>query len=53
MTVLHTGSTTKYAENWEGIFSGGKQKKPKARKLPVKAKATMKGGKKKRAKARA
>ncbi|MBI1900203.1 MAG: RNA polymerase subunit sigma [Planctomycetia bacterium] len=64
MTVLHSGSTPKYAEGWESIFSGGKKsagskaaarpggKKPAARKSAKKSGGAMKS-RKKPAKARA
>lgn len=42
MTVLHTGATKKYSENWAAAF-GGKQAKPKQ----AKAKPAVKSAKKK------
>lgn len=49
MTVLHTGTTKRYAAGWEAIFSGKKSasgssrstKKP-AKKSPAKKKSTGK-----------
>ncbi len=30
MTVLHSGTTKKYSEQWENVFGGGKTKKAPA-----------------------
>ena len=41
MTVLHSGTTVKYSENWDSIF-GGKPKKKAGAKTSGKKKATPK-----------
>ena len=44
MTVLHTGSTKKFASGWENVFSGhsGRTAKPTAKPAAKKAAATAK-----------
>ena len=49
MTVLRTGSTQKYAANWDKIFGGGKSKSPTAKKATrAKKKPAKKTSRKKR-----
>lgn len=48
MTVLHSGSTKKYAANWENIFAGKATRKkpaPTARKPAARKPAAKKGKK--------
>lgn len=47
MTVLHTGATKKYSENWAAAFSG-KQAKAKPAAKSAKKKTSAKARKKKR-----
>ena len=42
MTVLHTGSTKKFATGWEGIFKKGAKKAKPVNKKPVTKKAVKK-----------
>lgn len=42
MTVTHVGSTKKYSEGWQDIFSGKKVAKAKAAKAAQKKKAPAK-----------
>ena len=43
MTVLHSGTSRKYSENWDQVFGGGKKSTAKASaKRSTKKKATKK-----------
>ena len=46
MSILRVGSTGKYADNWDNIFSGGKKKSKAATAKSTKKKSTKKPAKK-------